>query len=129
MYTQLGPTGSAGVTGPTGPTGVTGVSVTGATGATGPTGQDGFLGGTGATGPTGPTGPIGPTGDTGPTAVEIGNTAPVDEDFLWVDTSVTPVYIVPQGGTTGQYLEKKSNVDYDAQWRESPLNPMLFGGM
>jgi hypothetical protein len=26
-------------------------------------------------------------------------------------------------------LEKKSNVDYDAQWRESPLNPMLFGGM
>jgi hypothetical protein len=132
MYTQLGPTGSAGVTGPTGPTGVTGVSVTGATGATGPTGQDGFLGGTGATGPTGltgPTGPIGLTGNTGPTAVEIGNTAPVDEDFLWVDTSVTPVYIVPQGGTTGQYLEKKSNVDYDAQWRESPLNPMLFGGM
>jgi hypothetical protein len=108
--------------------------VAGPTGATGPTGQDGVLGGTGPTGATGPTGLIGPTGAgvtgaTGPTAVEIGNTAPVDEDFLWVDTSITPVYIVPQGGTTGQYLEKKSNVDYDAQWRESPLNPMLFGGM
>jgi hypothetical protein len=108
--------------------------VAGPTGATGPTGQDGFLGGTGPTGATGPTGLNGPTGAgvtgaTGPTAVEIGNTAPADEDFLWVDTSITPVYIVPQGGTTGQYLEKKSNVDYDAQWRESPLNPMLFGGM
>lgn len=95
----------------------------GATGPTGPTGP------TGATGPTGPSGADGATGPTGPTAVEIGNTAPVETDFLWVDTSVTPVIIVPQGGTTGQYLEKKSNTDYDAQWREAPLHPLLFGGM
>jgi hypothetical protein len=95
----------------------------GATGPTGPTGD------TGPSGPSGPSGADGATGPTGPTAVEIGDTAPAELDFLWVDTSVTPVIIVPQGGTTGQYLEKKSNADYDAQWREAPLHPLLFGGM
>lgn len=81
-------TGGTGAQGETGPTGSTG-----ATGATGPTGA------TGATGATGPQGDVGATGATGPTGAT-GATGPG----------------VVIGGTTGQYLRKASNTNYDTEW-------------
>ena len=59
----------------------------GATGATGATGPQGPQGATGATGATGPQGPQGPAGEG-----------------------------VPDGGSTGEFLKKSSNVDYDTEW-------------
>ena len=55
-----------------------------------PIGPQGIQGATGATGPQGPTGETGATGPAGPG--------------------------VAAGGTTGQYLRKKSNTDYDTEW-------------
>lgn len=59
----------------------------------GPQGIQGATGATGATGPQGPTGETGATGATGPAGPG-----------------------VAAGGTTGQYLRKKSNTDYDTEW-------------
>lgn len=56
----------------------------------GPQGIQGIQGATGAQGPQGPTGATGATGPAGPG--------------------------VAAGGTTGQYLRKKSNTDYDTEW-------------
>jgi hypothetical protein len=50
-------------------------------------------------GPTGPTGAVGPTGPTGATG-------PAGEDGPGV----------PPAGTTGQFLVKASNTDYDVEW-------------
>lgn len=58
-----------------------------------PIGPQGIQGATGATGPQGPTGETGATGATGPAGPG-----------------------VAAGGTTGQYLRKKSNTDYDTEW-------------
>lgn len=58
-----------------------------------PIGPQGIQGATGATGPQGPTGETGATGETGPAGPG-----------------------VAAGGTTGQYLRKKSNTDYDTEW-------------
>lgn len=58
-----------------------------------PIGPQGVQGATGATGPQGPTGETGATGATGPAGPG-----------------------VAAGGTTGQYLRKKSNTDYDTEW-------------
>jgi hypothetical protein len=102
-------TGNVGTTGPTGPTGADGtIGVDGATGATGPTGA------TGSTGPTGPTGVQGVVYSTG---------APSDTGVVWLDTDATGP-LVPLAGTTGQYLGKASNADYDVSWQSVP-NPGL----
>ena len=66
---------------------------TGAQGATGPQGPQGIQGIQGETGPQGPTGETGETGATGPAGPG-----------------------VAAGGTTGQFLRKKSNTDYDTEW-------------
>lgn len=58
-----------------------------------PIGPQGIQGATGATGPQGPTGETGATGATGPAGPG-----------------------VAAGGTTGQFLRKKSNTDYDTEW-------------
>jgi hypothetical protein len=50
---------------------------------------------------------------------------------VWLDTGATGP-LVPNGGTTGQYLGKATIADYDVSWQDIPdtgLNPMLLGGM
>ena len=79
--------------GPQGPAGATG-----ATGPAGPAGADGAPGATGAPGPQGPEGPKGDTGATGPA----GPAGPG----------------VPTGGVAGQVLTKKSETDYDTEWKD-----------
>jgi collagen type VII alpha len=93
----------------------------------------GGFGATGATGPTGPTGVTGSTGPTGPTGVQgvvYSTGAPSDTGVVWLDTDATGP-LVPNGGTTGQYLGKASNADYDVSWQSIPesLNPFLLGGI
>jgi hypothetical protein len=93
----------------------------------------GGFGATGATGPTGPTGVTGSTGPTGPTGVQgvvYSTGAPSDTGVVWLDTDATGP-LVPNGGTTGQYLGKVSNADYDVSWQSIPesLNPFLLGGI
>jgi hypothetical protein len=108
MYTQLGPTGP-----------------------TGPTGADGTIGVDGATGATGATGVTGPTGPTGVQGVVYGTSEPADTGVVWLDSDATGPFI-PNGGTTGQYLGKASDTDYDLSWQNIPdtgLNPFLLGGM
>ena len=73
----------------------------GATGAQGPKGDTGATGAQGPKGDTGETGQQGPKGDTG-----VG---------------------VPNGGTTGQVLTKKSNSDYDTEW-QTPSGGSLPSG-
>ena len=124
VFGATGPTGDTGATGPTGPTGATGAGETGPTGptgATGPTGPTGPTGATGAgeTGPTGPTGatgagetgPTGPTGATGPTgptgATGAGETGPTGATGAGVTS----------GGTTGQFLVKVDETDYNTEWK------------
>ena len=89
---------------------------------------------TGNIGPTGPTGATGSTGPTGPTGVQgvvYSTGAPSDTGVVWLDTDATGP-LVPVAGTTGQYLGKASNTDYDVSWQSVPdtgLNPFLLGGM
>lgn len=51
--------------------------------------------------------------------------------LLWVDTATTPSWVpsagpgVPAGGTTGQYLRKRTNTDYDTQWF-GPANLIFY---
>jgi hypothetical protein len=139
-----GSNGATGVTGPTGPTGVTGATGTngtigtnGATGATGATGTNGVTGSTGSTGSTGPTGPTGVTGTTGPSGptgvsgVFVGATAPATS-ILWADTTIAASLGVPVGGSTGNYLVKSSNNDYDTAWSSQATafkNIMINGDM
>ena len=101
---EAGPAGPAGPQGPKGETGDTGPA--GATGPAGPQGETGPQGPKGDTGDTGATGPQGPKGDTGAT----GPQGPKGDKG---DTGAG----VPSGGTTRQALLKKSNADYDTEWK------------
>lgn len=76
--------------------------VKGDAGNQGPRGQQGPAGPAGQTGPAGPTGKTGSQGPAGPA----GETGPDGENGIGV----------PEGGTTGQILAKKSNTDYDTEW-------------
>lgn len=86
-----GPKGDTGNTGATGATGATGSQ--GLQGDVGPQGTQGIQGLNGSTGATGPAGSTGATGTTGATGAG-----------------------VPIGGTTGQFLKKNTNTDYDSTW-------------
>ena len=90
------------------------VSLVGPTGATGATGATGSTGATGAQGPQGETGPQGPQGETGATGATgsqgiQGETGPAGPG-------------VASGGTTGQYLTKVDNSNYNTQWSTLDLS-------
>lgn len=106
---EAGPQGIQGEVGPqgeTGPQGIQGIQgIQGVAGATGPkgdkgdkgdTGEQGIQGVQGIQGETGPAGLQGETGATGPTGATGAGVA--------------------SGGTTGQYLKKASNTNYDTIW-------------
>lgn len=64
----------------------------------------------------GTAGAQGPAGNSG---VYIGTTEPTDSDIkVWINPegSATNINGIPDGGTTGQVLKKKSNTDYDVEW-------------
>lgn len=90
MQGPIGLTGPKGDIGDTGPQGIQGT--TGAKGDTGEQGPQGIQGVQGLKGDTGDTGPKGDTGNTGAGVIV--------------------------GGTTGQVLAKKSNTDYDVEWKD-----------
>lgn len=92
-----GETGATGATGPQGPQGEQGIQ-----GEQGPQGPQGIQGEQGPQGETGATGPQGPQGETGATGPQGPKGDPGDG--------------VPDGGTTGQVLTKKSNTDQDVEW-------------
>ena len=105
----IGPQGPQGAVGPVGPTGPQGVpGQTGAPGVAGPIGPQGAVGPQGPTGATGATGPAGAQGGSGPQGPQgiQGPTGPVGATGAGVIT----------GGTTGQFLAKASNTDYDTTW-------------
>jgi hypothetical protein len=60
----------------------------------------------------------GETGNTGPPGIEISNTEPTNTEILWADTSEPGEIVLPSGGTTGQYLIKASNGDFDTEWSD-----------
>jgi hypothetical protein len=65
------------------------------------------------------------------TGVYYGTSEPSSTSVVWLDTDATGP-LVPLAGTTGQYLGKASNIDYDVSWQNIPdtgLNPFLLGGM
>jgi len=65
------------------------------------------LGPVGPQGPQGPTGPVGPEGPQGPAGTATGETGATGPG-------------VASGGTTGQYLVKSSNNDYETSWSTLP---------
>ena len=73
----------------------------GGRGPQGPAGATGPRGPEGPAGPQGPEGPQGPIGETGPK----GDTGPAGPG-------------VPVGGVAGQVLTKKSETDYDTEWKD-----------
>lgn len=75
-------------------------------------GDQGEKGNTGDTGPQGPQGEQGIQGEQGPQG-EQGIQGPQGEQGVGV----------PSGGTTGQVLTKKSNTDYDYEWKDTDLKP------
>lgn len=105
----IGPQGPQGAVGPVGPTGPQGVpGQTGAPGVAGPIGPQGAVGPQGPTGATGATGPAGAQGGSGPQGPQgiqgpLGATGPAGPGVI-------------TGGTTGQFLAKASNTDYDTTW-------------
>ena len=103
----------------------------GNTGARGPQGVPGEVG---PAGPQGLQGPRGPQGEQGPQGIS-GEKGEKGDAFTYED--FTPAQLeelvgpqgpegpqgpagigVPQGGITGQVLSKKSNADYDFEWKE-----------
>ena len=69
-----------------------------------------------ASGTAGAQGPVGPAGSSG---VYIGTSEPSDSNInVWINPEgqATNIIGVPDGGTTGQVLKKKSNTDYDVEW-------------
>ena len=76
----------------------------------------------GGTGPTGPTGAIGATGETGATGA-IGATG---ETGAIGATGVTG-FGVPTGGSSGQFLVKSSDTDYDTAWTASLVSDVPPG--
>ena len=65
-------------------------------------------------GATGPQGPAGATGATGPQGV--------------AGAAGAPGVGIPVGGTTGQYLRKATDTDYDTEWNTSSAS-VLWGGV
>jgi hypothetical protein len=97
-----GPIGGVGPQGPVGLQGGPGIQgIQGVVGLQGPVGPQGIPGAGSSTGIQGPPGPTGPQGVIGPQGVQ-GPTGPPG---------------APTGGTTGQALKKKSNTDFDTEWR------------
>lgn len=66
---------------------------------------------------TGPQGPAGPQGMRGPAGLQ----GPAGEKG-------DPGQGVPEGGSTGQVLAKKSATNYDTQWVNLPTNVTSFNG-
>jgi hypothetical protein len=121
--------GIVGPQGPAGPQGPQGVA-----------GTPGAQGQQGVPGPGGPQGVAGPAGPSGTAAsIAVGTTTTVAPN---VPASVTNVgssssavfdfnipqgYGVQPGGTTGQFLVKQSNADYDTQWLSVTGNLTYLG--
>ncbi len=107
----IGPVGPQGVAGPIGglgpqgPVGIQGVAGTqgiqGVVGLQGPVGPQGISGAGSSDGIQGPQGQVGPQGERGPQGVQ----GPVGPPSA------------PTGGTIGQTLKKKSNTDFEAEWK------------
>lgn len=89
----------------------------GDTGAQGIQGEKGDKGDKGDQGDQGIQGPKGDTGDQGPT----GATGAKGDKGDKGDAGEG----VPEGGTAGQVLKKKSNTDYDTEWGEA-ASPLTF---
>ena len=89
----------------------------GDTGAQGIQGEKGDKGDKGDQGDQGIQGPKGDTGDQGPT----GATGAKGDKGDKGDTGEG----VPEGGTAGQVLKKKSNTDFDTEWGEA-ASPLTF---
>jgi hypothetical protein len=138
----VGPQGPAGPQGPQGLQGVPGTpGAQGNTGPGGPQGAQGVPGVQGVQGPIGETGATGATGATGTAAtVAVGSTTTGSPGSSAIVTNsgtsaaATLNFVIPSGltgatgatgprgfgvqpgGTTGQFLAKASNADYDTQW-------------
>ena len=91
-----GETGATGATGPEGPQGPQGPK--GDPGEQGPKGEQGIQGNPGTQGPQGEIGPQGPQGPQG-----------------------NPGIGIPEGGTEGQFLVKKTGNNYDTDWKTLDL--------
>lgn len=107
-----GPEGPPGPKGDKGDTGAQGAK--GDKGDTGATGAKGDKGDTGAAGPQGPQGEVGPQGPKGDTGAT-GSTGPKGDTGAKGD----PGAGVAAGGSTGQYLRKKSATNYDTEWADT----------
>ena len=99
-----GPKGDTGATGPKGDTGPQGIQ--GIQGPKGEQGEPGVKGDTGPQGPQGPQGKQGIQGIQGPKG-DAGAQGPAGPGLA-------------TGGTTGQVLFKKSNTNYDTEWKSLP---------
>lgn len=100
LESLVGPQGTPGQDGANGLSGLQGPA--GPQGDPGQNGADGLPGPAGAQGPQGDPGPPGPQGNPG----QNGLPGPPGQDGIGV----------PSGGTMGQILTKKSNIDYDTTW-------------
>ena len=107
-----GPQGERGLKGDTGDTGPQGPQ--GIQGKQGPQGLQGEQGPQGLKGDTGPQGPQGLKGDQGPQGLQ-GETGPKGD----------PGAGIAAGGTSKQFLRKKSATDYDTEW--ATLNENTVG--
>lgn len=92
-----------------------------------------FSGAQGPVGPVGPEGPMGPQGEPGPVGPqgpsgygvkEGGLTGQFLSKYSDIDYSTdwVDVHQVPAGGTVGQVLSKTTDTDYDATWTDLPSN-------
>ncbi len=112
------PLGSVGPPGPQGDTGSQGIpgdmGSQGDQGIKGDAGDQGAKGDKGDTGDTGGIGPEGPPGDQG-----LPGDQGVKGDTGDQGLQGNPGIGVPAGGTTGQVLSKKTNGDYDTEWKAS----------
>lgn len=97
-----GPVGGIGPQGPVGIQGTPGIQgIQGVVGLQGPVGPQGIPGAGSSEGIQGPPGPAGPQGVMGPQGVQ----GPVGPSSA------------PTGGVAGQVLIKKSNTDFDSEWK------------
>ena len=103
LITYMNTSGIKGEKGDKGDQGEQGIQ--GPKGDTGEQGEQGIQGIQGIQGEQGEQGPIGPAGDKGDKG--------------------DPGEGVPEGGTAGQVLKKKSNTDYDTEWGEA-ASPLTF---
>ncbi len=115
-----GPKGDTGEKGDKGEQGIQGLQgIQGEKGDTGPQGPQGEpgtpgeTGATGATGPEGPQGPQGPKGDPGEQGPQ-GAQGPQGPQG-------NPGIGIPEGGTEGQFLVKKTGNNYDTDWKTLDL--------